>query len=101
MKITIDGKNLDRAPEMWLKQAGYHYVVNRKSGEASFIRPLGSTPYPQFHIYIHSQEDKITFNLHLDQKKPSYEGSHAHNGEYEGRVVEEEVKRLKSLLINK
>ena len=39
-------------------------------------------------------EDKFIFSLHLDQKKPIYEGTHAHNGEYFGPVVETEADRI-------
>ncbi|MBX4201167.1 hypothetical protein KW786_03530 [Candidatus Parcubacteria bacterium] len=38
------------------------------------------------------------FSLHLDQKKPSYEGSAGHSGDYDGDVVEGEVERIKNLL---
>jgi len=40
------------------------------------------------------------FNLHLDQKQPSYAGAHAHNAEYEGEIVEREIERLKQLTKN-
>ncbi|PIP19098.1 hypothetical protein COY23_00130 [bacterium (Candidatus Torokbacteria) CG_4_10_14_0_2_um_filter_35_8] len=49
-------------------------------------------------MYVNYSGDKIIFNLHLDQKKPSYVGAHKHNAEYEGEIVEAEIKRLKSLL---
>ena len=49
-----------------------------------------------------------SFNLHLDQKKPSYFGhrslgegrlkGHAHSGDYDGPVVEGEAERIKDLL---
>jgi len=34
----------------------------------------------------------------LDQKKPIYQGTPAHSGEYEGKVVEEETERIKQIL---
>jgi hypothetical protein len=98
MKFIVFNKDLDRAPEMWLREAGYRYHQGHGSNADSFIRPLGSTPYPQYHIYFIAENERVIFNLHLDQKKPSYPGSHAHSGEYEGAVVEEEIKRLKSLI---
>jgi hypothetical protein len=38
------------------------------------------------------------FNLHLDQKKTSYEGSHAHSGQYDGEVVDREADRIMKTL---
>jgi hypothetical protein len=32
--------------------------------------------------------------LHLDQKKPQYKGTRAHNGEYDGPIVEREITRI-------
>jgi len=36
--------------------------------------------------------------LHLDQKKPSYQGQTKHSGEYEGELVEVEKARILQLL---
>jgi hypothetical protein len=47
---------------------------------------------------VEEQGSKIVFNLHLDQKQPSYPGAHAHNAEYEGKVVEDEIGRLKDII---
>ncbi|MCH7552279.1 hypothetical protein IIB49_02720, partial [Patescibacteria group bacterium] len=54
--------------------------------------------YPRFHIYAKEQEDTASLNIHLDQKQPSYEGSSAHSGEYEGSLIEQEVERIQSLV---
>ena len=80
-----------------MRQAGYSYLRDRNTGKDSFVRRAGSNFYPRFHVYINEGEEKVVFNLHLDQKKPSYQGAHAHNAEYEGEVVEAEAERLKSL----
>lgn len=69
-------------------------------------------PYPRFHIYIaasdggeprpeesgREESGYWVFKLHLDQKKPSYSGSAAHSGEYEGPTVETEAERIKQIL---
>ncbi|MFH1427077.1 MAG: hypothetical protein ABIG60_00925, partial [Patescibacteria group bacterium] len=78
--------------------AGYAYIQDRQTGKDSFVRRLGSNFYPRFHMYLEEEADKIIFNLHLDQKKPSYAGTHAHNAEYDGEVVEREIARLQELL---
>lgn len=54
--------------------------------------------YPRFHAYLETRGDGMQINLHLDQKQASYEGSHAHNGEYEGPTVEREMARVVSLI---
>ena len=98
-----------------MRQAGYH-----PEGQ-SFAKCLGASDYPRFHIYLSvspafgevSREtlrqgsgqaprtgsgQAIEINLHLDQKKPSYEGAAAHSGEYEGELVEKEAERIKQIL---
>ena len=65
-----------------------------KTGEFRFFRSLGGRRYPRFHIYAQQQEDTASLNIHLDQKQPSYEGSSAHSGEYEGLIIEQEVERI-------
>lgn len=67
-----------------------------KSGDA-FSRPLRGGRYPKFHIYYTISEETVTLNLHLDQKQPSYQGSHAHSGEYNGALIEAEVARIKNI----
>lgn len=66
--------------------------------ETSIVRPLGGKDYPRFHLYITQKGADMNFSLHLDQKKPSYEGSTAHSGDYDGEAVEGEAERIKQLL---
>ena len=71
------------------------YVSRGSRGEEfNFVRYLGGSGYPRFHLYIKQDKDNIFFNLHLDHKKPSYGGTSAHSGEYEGEFVEEEKERI-------
>jgi hypothetical protein len=64
----------------------------------------GGGNYPRFHAYVKelgrsaSGETGFSFSLHLDQKKPIYEGTHAHNGEYDSPVVMDEADRIKEIL---
>ena len=60
-----------------------------------FVRRLSGEEYPRFHVYSHIEERVFVINLHLDQKKPSYEGTSAHGGEYIGELVKEEMERIK------
>ncbi|MBI4099306.1 hypothetical protein HY442_02145 [Candidatus Parcubacteria bacterium] len=65
----------------------------------SFIRRAGPNPYPRFHVYVVPEGGAgIRLRLHLDQKKPSYEGSTAHSGEYDSEVVAREMERIRKAL---
>ncbi|MDD3101811.1 MAG: hypothetical protein PHE59_01535 [Patescibacteria group bacterium] len=96
MRIKID---LDDSinPVVFIRRTGYAEIKDFRSGQTSYIRRLRGYHYPRFHIYI----ENGYFNLHLDQKAPSYEGTSAHSGEYEGRVVEEEAERIKKFFNKK
>jgi len=103
MKLEINKKQLNEAPAMWLRNAGYGLVPDQEAGQPSFARRLTRDFYPRFHVYFlesknNQGEEIITFNLHLDQKKPGYQGFNRHNAEYEGEVVEREMERLRNLI---
>jgi len=104
MKIVAYKTQLQEAPEMWLRRAGYTFIPERDNGERSFAKRLSRDFYPRFHVYFKEGKDRedkeiVIFNLHLDQKKPGYAGYNRHNAEYDGDLVEEEIKRLKLLLL--
>lgn len=96
MKISFK-KSAHFFTRQLLRRAGYSELMNRE-GEMSYARVMGASGYPRFHIYINEDAEGFTVNLHLDQKKPVYEGHTAHNGEYDGLVVEREAERLKQLI---
>ena len=100
MKFTINKANLSVSPAIWLRQAGYSIFMDKRSGQDSYTRRLGGNFYPRFHIYIEESQEQYIFNLHLDQKRPSYPGARAHSGEYDGEYVEQEIARLKALVRN-
>ena len=99
MKLVVNKNELKATAAHTIQRAGYKFIIDRNTGQESFVKILNSTGYPRFHLYLEENGDNITLNLHLDQKKPLYKGQKAHSGEYEGDVVEEEIKRLKSLLV--
>ena len=96
MDFTI--KNINENIVGVARQIGYLIIDTKENGEYNLVRKLNRDNYPRFHIYLKAAGNKFIFNLHLDQKKPSYEGSHAHNGEYFGPVVQNEADRIKSVL---
>ena len=99
MKIGL--KNLTSAEaKTKIKHCGYAEIKDSRTGQTSFVRRLGGYHYPRFHVYL--KEDKsgqLFCTLHLDQKKPSYEGAAAHSGEYDGTLVEQEAERIRNSLV--
>lgn len=93
----LGNNQLSQTAEMFLREAGYTYIEDRKTGNQSFVRPLNRGYYPRFHLYLEQSAGKIILNLHLDQKQTSYAGAHAHNAEYDGELVQEEINRINSL----
>lgn len=82
-----------------MKSIGYRFQgKDEEKSELIFIRPLERDGYPRFHIYLKIEGEDLIFNLHLDQKKPIYEGAPAHAATYEGGPVEKEAERIKTIL---
>ena len=83
MKLTFD-KPKDSALNV-LRRSGYAFLrKDDRTGEMSFVKRVGGGDYPRFHIYSKTLPNgSVQVNLHLDQKKASYEGSIAHSGEYQ------------------
>lgn len=80
------------------RKIGYVIIDAKNNVEYNLVRKLMGNNYPRFHIYLKQRGENFIFNLHLDQKAPIYKGTHAHNGEYDGPVVETESDRIKELL---
>ena len=77
-----------------LQRAGYSEHHDPNTNQWSYSLRLGTGRYPRFHCYVKENDASVTFSLHVDQKEVSYEGSHMHGGEYDGRLVEEEIGRI-------
>jgi len=95
MKFVIENSNENIVS--LVRSLGYALKPG-ESGEFNCVRPIGNTGYPRFHLFVEEDKDKFIFKLHLDQKRPSYSGSSAHSGEYEGQVVEEEAERIQKIV---
>ncbi len=80
-----------------MKRLGYHAFQDRRSGTTSFIRRLRSGQYPRFHVYV-DDGDEVVFNVHYDEKKPSYGRGPRHSGQYDTPLVQQETERIKSYL---
>lgn len=70
--------------------------IDERTGEVGAVRPLAGMRYPRFHVYctVLEKERRAIVSLHLDQKQPSYGGTRAHGGEYEGPLVAQEAERI-------
>lgn len=77
-----------------LRKAGYVHFVDPNTQEESLVLRITHDYYPRMHLYVEPHGADWSFNLHIDQKKPSYSGSAKHAGEYEGPIVEREMERL-------
>lgn len=97
MKIKIEKPTTDF--KKVIQRCGYREIFDRRSGQTSFVHRAGIYFYPRFHLYLEKETaDEIILNLHLDQKRPSYQGCHAHSAEYDSDVVKKEVERVKNFI---
>ena len=98
MEFIVKGPFKDNIYNL-MRSIEYHFWgKDERSGELNFVHPLGGDAYPRFHIFLKIEDKDLIFNLHLDQKMPTYEGAPAHEGEYEGELVEKEAERVKEVL---
>jgi hypothetical protein len=92
MDFTI--KNLQKSIVEVSREIGY-LIIDNNGEQINMVRKLSGQNYPRFHAYVKQNGWDYTFSLHLDQKKPSYGGSHAHSGEYFGPLIDNEADRIK------
>lgn len=97
MRFVLEGPLKDNIFN-FMRKAGYFSLGGSRETELNYIRPVAGDRYPRFHLYLKKDGETWVFNLHLDQKKPIYEGSSAHSGEYDGTVVEQEAARIKKIV---
>lgn len=93
MEIRLD--NFSESTTHFFRRCGYNFHGGELGGEQSFVRRMGHGDYPRFHAYVKIDGGALLISLHLDHKKPSYDGEHAHNAEYEGELVLEEMYSIK------
>ncbi|OGF21469.1 hypothetical protein A2Y83_00270 [Candidatus Falkowbacteria bacterium RBG_13_39_14] len=82
-----------------MRKLGYFENFDRHTGKTSYIKRISRESfYPRFHVYIAESDAGRVIDLHLDQKRPSYAGSHAHNAEYDSEPVKREAERMRGIL---
>ena len=94
--MTFTIANSEYSIQDFMRRVGYKPIGVSPEGQLNCVRPLGAD-YPRFHAYVRETKTGFEFNLHLDQKRPSYEGAHAHSGEYDGETVTSERLRILEL----
>jgi len=83
-----------------LRRLGYFPIFDQKTRKASYVRKINpQSRYPRFHLYLDEKNEKTIFSLHLDQSQTRYKNQKAHQGEYEGTIIEEEMERIISTLL--
>ena len=92
MKFVLENIKVNHLNLM--RRLGYHPHKRNQS----FARRLASGEFPRFHIYLKDKTEGLEFSLHLDQKGVCYEGQTAHSGDYDTEVLEQEKRRIISLL---
>ncbi len=92
MKRFLPGPLPDHARNL-MRRIGYG-EQRTKSGQISYVRRVYGERFPRYHAYVEERDGGLIVNLHVDQKEASYQGTHAHGGEYEGPVVEKEMMRI-------
>lgn len=97
MKVIFNQK-FSQNPDFLIRRCGYGQIRDNKSGQISYVRRLRTDFYPRFHLYVNS-DDPLVLNLHLDQKKVSYEGYTAHSGDYDSENVKQEAQRIYNVIM--
>ncbi|NCD00966.1 hypothetical protein EOL94_02650 [bacterium] len=84
----------------FLRSLGWAQIYDRKRDKISYVKRLGPDFYPRLHMYFSETDNQYIFSMHLDQKKASYTGHHAHSGEYDNELVKKELDRIQKNLNN-
>ena len=92
MQTFIPGPLSDRARNL-MRRLGYGEQTKR-SGQTAFTKRISGGDFPRYHAYVEDRDGGLQVNLHIDQKAASHEGSRAHSGEYDGPLVEQEMKYI-------
>lgn len=96
MKCLFQGPLPDHSRNI-LRRLGYA-EMRKHGGQISYTKRAGSQQFPRYHAYVEDIDRGLQVNLHVDQKQASYSGTSAHAGEYEGPLVEQEMRRIRDYI---
>lgn len=106
MKFVIEKPTMNAAN--YFRRAGY-FFQKRDGEEMVFVRKLTDQEFPRFHAFVKVvgfsakggsvSGGKFEVSIHIDHKRTSYHGSHAHSGEYDNdsKLLQDEAERLKAI----
>ena len=97
--MTISVPTTQALPEL-IRKIGY-FLNDNNSGQLNCVKRLrAGQPWPRYHLYIKEEGGLYQLSLLVDQKAETrhYNPTSAHNGEYDGPLVEQEISRIKSIL---
>jgi hypothetical protein len=101
MNLEVSKQKVNINTDKFLRSLAWAQIFDRKRQVLSYAKRLGPDFYPRLHLYVDENENNYIFNLHLDQKKASYQGHSAHSGEYNSDLVARELDVIKQALISK
>lgn len=98
MEIRFDKKFIDN-PKTLLRRCGYKPWYDPRKGKEAFIRRLGASFYPRFHVFWrYNEKNHLILDLHLDARRPMHKKGIRSFEDEESRVVQEEATRIKRIL---
>lgn len=84
-----------------MRRVGYIPWRNSRTGEKTFIRKLGTSFYPRFHLQAYfDKERNLVCDLHLDWRRPMHRPAIKSYESEESGVVKDEAERIKKLFIS-
>ncbi|MBU1177688.1 hypothetical protein KJ903_00545 [Patescibacteria group bacterium] len=97
MEIAITNPRFNESYIM--RRCSYKPWRDPRNGDSSFIRRLGRSYYPRFHVKTRRDANNVLiFDLHLDARRPMHrQGVRSYEDE-ESQVVQAEAARIQSLL---
>ena len=98
MQIKVD-KKLNGNSKVIMRRLGYKPWYDPRKREEAFIRRMGASFYPRFHVFCYySSDNKLIIDLHFDARRPMHtKGIRTYEDE-ESEVVREEAARIKQEL---
>lgn len=94
MEFAIENSDID--VEQLCQKIGYE--PESLARESGYIKLVGESNYPRFHLFVSQEKNKLKFALHLDQEQFSCKGDH--DSEYESVAIQQEVKRIKEIIFS-
>jgi len=99
MQIKID-KKLKAKSKVIMRRLGYKPWYDPRKRTEAFIRRMGASFYPRFHVFCYySSDNKLIVDLHFDARRPMHiKGIRSYEDE-ESEVVQDEATRIKQYLV--